>query len=240
MSARLSAPSTAHVMRYFNNVLVIFPHAGDETVSCGGTIRRLANAGALITLVLLTGGERSNPSGTLDLGLKAIRRYESERAAKILGISRVIQEYFPAGRLFEQTLQVKSALARTMTYVDPDLILTCEAGDLEGHPDHVACNEVVTEMRGLNHPRVPLWYAILPVRPLTLLQLASPMAHGPRIDGRRSRPTHRVFLGFAAWTKVRASREYRSQHGAIRRGIAQLIPPWIAVGLSPFEYFADA
>jgi LmbE family N-acetylglucosaminyl deacetylase len=152
----------------------------------------------------------------------------------------VIQEYFPDGGLFEQTLQVKSALARTMTYVDPDLILTCEAGDLDGHPDYVACNAAVTEMRRLNHPRVPLWYATLPARLLTVPQPAGPMAHDPRVDARRSRPTHRVFLGFAVWAKMRAWKEHRSQRGAIRRGIAPLIPPWIAVSLPPFEYFTEA
>jgi LmbE family N-acetylglucosaminyl deacetylase len=240
MSAQLSAPPSAHAMGRFKNVLVVFPHAGDETVSCGGTIRGLANAGAMITLVLLTGGERGNPSRTLELRLKAIRRDETERAAKILGISRVIQEYFPDGRLSEQTLQVKSALARTMTYVDPDLILTCDADDLDGHPDHVACNEVVGEMRRLNHPRVPLWYATVTPRLLTVLQLAGVMVHDPRVYARRSMPTHRVFLGFAVLAKMRASKEHRSQHRVIRRGIAKLIPPSVAVGLLPFEYFAEA
>jgi LmbE family N-acetylglucosaminyl deacetylase len=236
----LSATSGVGAIRHFKNVLVVFPHAEDETATCGGTIRRLADAGATITLVLLTGGERGNPIGTVDLNLKAIRRGEGERAAGILGVSRVIQEYFPDGRLFEQTLQVKSAVSRTMTYVDPDLILTYDAAGLDGHPDHVACSEVVTEMRRLTHPRVPLWYVAVPTWLLTVLQLAGEMARVPRVDTRRSTPTHRVFIGSAIWPKTRASRAYRSQRIARRKGLGRLVPRRIAVSLLPFEYFAEA
>src|SRR6202035_3623865 len=165
-----------------------FPHANDETVTCGGTIRRLADEGAAITLMLLTGGELGNPPGTLDLGLKATRRCEVERAASILGVSRVIQEYFRDGRLSEQTIQAKAALARIMTYLDPDLILTCDAAGINGHPDHVACSEVVTEMRRLILPRVALWYVALPACPLTLAQHGGQMVRDPGLDARRLTP----------------------------------------------------
>ena len=47
-------------VRRFKNVLVVFPHADDETVNCGGAIRRFSTAGATVTLLLLTGGERGN------------------------------------------------------------------------------------------------------------------------------------------------------------------------------------
>src|SRR5262249_52507110 len=48
-------------VRRFKNVLMVFPHADDETVNCGGAIRRFSTAGATVTLLLLTGGERGNP-----------------------------------------------------------------------------------------------------------------------------------------------------------------------------------
>jgi LmbE family N-acetylglucosaminyl deacetylase len=237
---RSAAAPGARSIRHFKNVLVVFPHANDETVTCGGTIRRLANEGATITLVLLTGGELGNPTGTLDLSLKATRRGEVERAASILGVSRVIQEYFRDGQLSEQLIQVKSALSRTITYLDPDLILTCDAAGLDGHPDHVACSEAVTEMRRLILPRVALWYVALPVCPLTQAQHMGPMVRDPRVDARRLTPTYRVFIGFAIGTKIRASYAHRSQRGAKRKGLGRLVPPWIALGLLPFEYFTEA
>ncbi len=232
--------SGARAIGHFKNVLVVFPHANDETVTCGGTIRRLADEGATITLVLLTGGELGNPTGTLDLSLRATRRGEVERAASILGVSRVIQEYFRDGRLSEQLTQVKSALSRTMTYLEPDLILTCDAAGLDGQPDHVACSEAVTEMRRLILPRVALWYMALPAWPLTLAPHLGKMARDPHVDARPLTPTHRVFIGSVMGAKIRASYAHRSQRGAKRKGLERLIPPWILVSLLPFEYFTEA
>lgn len=237
---RSAAASGACSIRHFKNVLVVFPHANDETVTCGGTIRRLANECAAITLVLLTGGELGNPTGTLDLSLKATRRGEVERAASILGVSRVIQEYFRDGRLSGQLTEMKSALSRTMTYLDPDLILTCDAAGLDGHPDHVACSEAVTEMRRLILPRVALWYVSLPAWPLTLALHLGKLARAPRADARRVAPTHRVFIGSAIGAKIRASYAHWSQRGTKPKGLGRLVPTWIAVSLLPFEYFTEA
>jgi N-acetylglucosamine malate deacetylase 2 len=220
-------------------VLAVFPHPDDETITCGGTIRRFASAGGTVTLVILTGGERGNPSGTVDLALRATRRHEVERAASILGVTTVIQEYFPDGRLVEQATQVRSALSRTMTYVNPDLILTYDAAGLDGHPDHLACHEAVTEVRRLILPRVPLWYVALPGWLLAVLERAGQMTRDPRVDARRSSPTHRLFIGSAIGPKIQAWRAHQSQRGAIRRGFGRLVPPWIAVSLWPLEYFAE-
>ena len=188
-----AAPSGARSIRHFKNVLIVFPHANDETVTCGGTIRRLANEGATITLVLLTGGELGNPTGTLDLSLKATRRGEVECAASILGVIRVIQEYFRDGRLSGQLTEIKSALSRTMTYLDPDLIVTCDAAGLDGHPDHVACSEAVTEMRRLILPRAALWYVASPAGPLTLAPHLAKLAPDPGVDARRLSIAHAAY-----------------------------------------------
>src|SRR5207248_4841807 len=110
--------------RRFKNVLAVFPHADDETVHCGGTLARFAKTGARVTLLLLTGGERGNSAGVIDPALKAVRYREAERAAAILGISRVIQEDFADGRLRQQAAAVASILARRVTEINPDLILT--------------------------------------------------------------------------------------------------------------------
>jgi N-acetylglucosamine malate deacetylase 2 len=190
--------------------------------------------------VLLTGGELGNPTGTLDLSLKATRRGEVECAASILGVTRVIQEYFRDGRLSGQLTEIKSALTRTMTYLDPDLIVTCDAAGLDGHPDHVACSEAVTEMRRLILPRAALWYVASPAGPLTLAPHLAKLAPDPGVDARRLRPTHRVFIGSAIGTKIRASYAHRSQRGAKPKGLGRLVPPWIAVSLLPFEYFTEA
>src|SRR5262245_39086441 len=45
----------------FRRVLVIFPHADDEAVSCAGFLHRLSRTGSDITWLLLTKGERGIP-----------------------------------------------------------------------------------------------------------------------------------------------------------------------------------
>src|ERR1019366_9278078 len=63
-------------IRRFKHVVAVFPHADDETVTCGGTLQRFAASGALVTLVLLTGGERGNPAGVMQAELADRRRAE--------------------------------------------------------------------------------------------------------------------------------------------------------------------
>jgi LmbE family N-acetylglucosaminyl deacetylase len=189
--------------------------------------------------VLLTGGERGNPSGVLDPELKAIRRTEAQRAARILGIARVIQEDFGDGRLGEQTEEIVASLSQTIRQIDPDLILTHDRAGVSGHPDHVACSKMVTELRNTHLPRVPLWHVAFPAWLVTVLQLAGQMTRDPQNDARRESPTRRVFLGTAIGSKIRAWHTHRSQRSAIRKGFGRLVPAWLAVSLLPFEFFAE-
>ena len=96
-------------IRPFKNVLVVFPHPDDETVTCGGTINRLSRAGSAVTVLLLTRGERGN-AGLLDPALAQIRDAEAVRATDILGASRVVHEDFGDGRLSERRADVRMQL----------------------------------------------------------------------------------------------------------------------------------
>ena len=226
--------------RRFRNVLAVFPHADDETVHCGGSLARFAETGASVTVLLLTGGERGNPEGRIDPALKAVRRRESELAAAILGVSRLIQEDFGDGHLRQQTEAVASALMRRIAEVDPDLILTYDLAGFDGHEDHLACSQVLTELCRTQFPAVPLWYVALPARLLKLLVLVGQVVDDSRAEQRRATPTHRLFVGSAIVPKIRAWSAYRSQRGSIGKGLGRLIPAWLPVSMLQFEYFADA
>jgi len=223
----------------FSNVLVVFPHPDDETVSCGGTIRRFADAGAKITLVLLTGGERGTRSGTLDPELMAVRRREAEAAARILGIADVIQEDFPDGQLVEHTPLTMTALASVIGRVEPDLIVTYDPAGLDGHPDHMACSQIVTAVARTHVPRVTLWYAALPAWITRAFFVLGQMRHDPDVEARRCAPTHRMPVRAAVPAKIRAWNVYASQRGNIRKGFGRLVPAWLAIRAWPFEYFAE-
>ena len=227
-------------VRRYKNVLIVFPHADDETVNCGGAIRRFSTAGATVTLLLLTGGERGNPEGTPDASLKAIRRREAEQAAGILGVSRLIQEDFGDGQLRDRREQVTAYLLREIAQINPDLILTHDLAGLDGHEDHVACSEILTELKRTELPHVSLWYAALPPRVLRLLQLVGQLASDASLDAKRAMPTHRLFIGSEVAPKIRAWYAYRSQRGSIGRGLGRFLPAWIALSMLQCEYFAES
>ena len=220
-------------------MLAVFPHADDETITCGGTLRRFADAGAAVTLVILTGGERGSPTGALDPALKTVRRREAEQAARSLRIARVIQEDFGDGRLAGQAERVVPFLATTITQVDPDLLLTHDLSGVYGHPDHVACAEMLTELRRTRFARLPLWYVALPRWGVLVLHLVGQIRRDPAVDARRAPPTHRLFIGPALRAKIRAWSAHRSQQAAIPKGFTRLVPSWLAAAVWPFEYFAE-
>jgi LmbE family N-acetylglucosaminyl deacetylase len=227
-------------VRHFKNVLAVFPHADDETMNCGGTLRRLASAGARITLLLLTGGECGNSRGLPDLALKVVRRREAERVAGILGVSRLMQEDFGDGVVRLYMPDVKSCLSTAIRQIDPDLILTYDLAGFDGHDDHVACAEVLTDLRRTEFPEVPLWYVTLPARLVRMLRIAGQLATPQPMEQRRASPDFRVFVGAQVVPKVRAWYAYRSQRGAIGKGLGKLVPVWLAASTLQFEYFGEA
>lgn len=226
-------------VKTFKNILAVFPHPDDETVNCAGTIHRFATSGAAATLVLLTGGERGNPAGAVDPGLQAIRIAEAERVARILGVSRLIQQDFGDGLLDRRRVEVTEYLSKTIQLIGPDLLLTYDQAGLDGHPDHVACSEILAELKRTQFPNTTLWCVVLPRRVVGLLKLARQLRAPPAVDQRRASPTLRIFVGTELIAKVRAWYAYRSQRDFIAKGFGRLVPIWLAVSAMPFEYFAE-
>jgi LmbE family N-acetylglucosaminyl deacetylase len=231
--------NTAPDLQRFSRVLVVFPHPDDETVSCGGTIRRLADAGAQVTLMLLTGGERGTPSGALDQQLQAIRQDEAQRAARILGISEVVHEEFPDGHIVEHASQVSSSLAKVIARFAPDLIVTYDRAGLDGHPDHIACSDIVTELARTRFPRVTVWYSVLPTWILTIFFLIGQLRSAPHVKARRTAPTLRVPIAPSVSAKLRAWEVHASQLGRMGKGLGRVVPRWVVLRAWPFEYFAE-
>src|SRR5260370_18742585 len=80
--------------RQFHHVLVIFPHADDEAITCGGSLHHFAAGGSVVTLLLLTKVERGTPDTTLNVSLKDIRTKEAQLVAAILSSSKYTKEDF--------------------------------------------------------------------------------------------------------------------------------------------------
>jgi LmbE family N-acetylglucosaminyl deacetylase len=219
-------------------VLAVFPHADDEAVTCAGFLHRLAQRGCAVTLVILTRGERGTPDATLDAGLGAVRAREAQAVAAILGIGKLIQAGFGDGTLCEHKPELAAFIAGAIAEAPPDLLLTYDRAGLYGHADHIACSEVVTELRATCLPAVPLWYVTLPRCLLARVKLPEHMrATTPRPP--QALPTHKIFIGASVIPKIRAWYRYKSQRAALTRGIGKLLPIWFALSMMLFEYFAE-
>src|SRR5689334_21590189 len=81
-------------------ILAVFAHPDDESLACGGTLARLADAGARVVLLCASRGEKGSVSDRAlvageDLGI--VRSHELHEAAKILGIAEVLILEHPDG-----------------------------------------------------------------------------------------------------------------------------------------------
>lgn len=220
-------------------VLAVFPHPDDEAITCAGTLRRFVRSGATVTLVLLTAGERGNRAGVNDPVLQATRRQEAKAAARVLGISRLIQADFGDGRLEEQRGELESYLSNLLPTLEPDLIITHDLAGLSGHPDHIACSEVLTGLRRDQFRDLRLWYATLPSGLVRILDAVGQMRLRKDIAARRATPTHAVFVGAHLLAKLRAVNAHRSQRQALGKGLGRVLPTWFLVGIQPLEYFSE-
>jgi LmbE family N-acetylglucosaminyl deacetylase len=229
--------------RQFHRVLVIFPHADDEAISCGGFLHHISRRGSLVTFVLLTRGERGPSHETHNESLKDIRTREAQAVTRILGISNLIQEDFGDGILHEKMQELTTFIALTIEQKKPDLLITYDLAGLYGHTDHITCSEIITELHKARFPEVPLWYVTFPKRVLARVKPPEDMLTDPLFQEKRAFPTHKIFIGSSVFPKIQSWYTYKSQLPSLTRGIGRFVPLWFLwflLSLVLFEYFAEA
>ncbi|MEV1290867.1 PIG-L deacetylase family protein [Pseudonocardia sp. NPDC049635] len=136
-------------------VLALHAHPDDESIFTGLTLRRLADAGARVVLVMATGGDLGGSRLPLGPGEAVTdrRRRELEQAAALLGVSRLVllgyrDSGLPGGPDTSHPLALAGAdpvvLGRTVAeLVDAEGAATVVHDDdsgIYGHPDHRAAH----------------------------------------------------------------------------------------------------
>jgi LmbE family N-acetylglucosaminyl deacetylase len=228
--------------RHVRRVLVIFPHADDETITCGGSLHRLALGGCDVTWLLLTKGERGIPEEKRNGEDREMRVKEARKVAALLSISRLIQKDFGDGLLSEQKPELAACIAEVIERERPDLLITYDLAGFYGHADHIACAEVVTELKQTRFPEIALWYVTFPGRVLVHVKLPADLAIDPNVRARQAAPTHKIWIGGSLPSKIRAWYVYRSQRAALASGIGRFAPFWLLwffLSMVLFEYFAE-
>lgn len=128
------------------SLLIVAAHHDDEAIGCGGTIARLSKKlGVEIGVVFVTDGATGvDNSGSWESNeIVDVRLRESERAAKVLGISFLENLNEPAQRVSSESQKVFHRLINIIRTRKPDLVITHTGGDR--HRDHRACNALVVE-----------------------------------------------------------------------------------------------
>jgi LmbE family N-acetylglucosaminyl deacetylase len=148
-------------------ILAVFAHPDDESLACGGTIARLADAGARVVLVCASRGDRGShsPAGVLPPGdLGRIRTAELRAAAETLGIADLVILNHPDGSLrWADVPQFHGELMIALRRYRPEAVVTFGADGLYWHADHIGVHErTLTAVKSLGADAPPIYYVTLP------------------------------------------------------------------------------
>jgi len=122
-------------------VLVLAPHPDDEIIGCGGTLRRLIQAGARVTAVQATDGAASVAlNHEPDARRRQVRLDEAQAVADAIGFADVEYWREPNGA-FVPTEACAERLHALLGRLDPALILTPFVTDI--HEEHLVLNRIL-------------------------------------------------------------------------------------------------
>ncbi|MDG2383235.1 MAG: PIG-L family deacetylase [Pirellulaceae bacterium] len=117
------------------NVLVVAPHADDETLGVGGTIAKHSRAGDNVTVAVLTGHGRERPHPVWPADAWDQVRAECRQAAEVMGVQELIFEEVPALLAAEEPIYaVNSLVGKIVQEVEPEILYVPFPFDV--HRDH--------------------------------------------------------------------------------------------------------
>jgi len=148
-------------------VLGIFAHPDDESLACGGTLARLADAGCRVIVVCASHGEAgsiSDPALVPDGDLGGVRVRELRDAAAVLGVADVIVLDHPDGDLrWDDVPELHAEIVALIQRYRPDAVITFAEDGLYWHLDHIGVHErTYTAVLSLGADAPPLYYVTMP------------------------------------------------------------------------------
>jgi N-acetylglucosamine malate deacetylase 2 len=119
------------------NILVVTARPGQESADLGGALYAFRRGGARLGLLCLTRGEASPLNSTRGGRLEAVRPWETQLAACVLGISSVAVASYPDGRLrCYPTSELAERVWRAIRQHCADLLVVIDPES--GDPDDTA------------------------------------------------------------------------------------------------------
>jgi LmbE family N-acetylglucosaminyl deacetylase len=148
---------TANHPLHGRTVLVLHAHPDDEAIFTGVTMRRLADAGARIVLVMATDGGLGEMFVPLrvDETLQSRRTAELERAAEILGVTRLVrlgrrdsglpgweENHHPNALIGADAQALARHVADIAIAESVEAVVHYDRQGIYGHPDHIAVHRI--------------------------------------------------------------------------------------------------
>lgn len=179
------------------SILAIFAHPDDETINCGGVLAEAASKKIDTYLLCLTlGGLGAQTTNITQHQLEKTRKRELQRAASVLGLTKLFLPQLQDGSLYTQRTRVKRIITQIMQAHNPSIVITHDPTGRSGHPDHVTISMCVTELFFSERFRNTRFF----------YSLASPSKRG-----RNVRATHAINIVPYLTRKYRALRAHQSQ-----------------------------
>lgn len=133
----------------------VHPHPDDEAIFTGGAMRRAADRGWRVVLVLATSGEEGEMPDWVTIDAADHRRMETAAAAEILGVAELHYLGYrdsgmagtvanvADGSLAASVDDAAADLVELLHRVGADAVVGQDANGIYGHPDHIAVHRIV-------------------------------------------------------------------------------------------------
>jgi len=130
-------------MKFPNKILIFAAHQDDETIGCGGTIKKWSAAGSIVEVVFMTDGSTGiDQSGKFDNDIVSTRQEEARQAAEILGVSKIHNLNFECQNIKNSKENFHKVIS-LIREIKPDLVITHHIKDK--HRDHRKTAKIVLE-----------------------------------------------------------------------------------------------
>ena len=136
-------------MKDFKKILVFSAHPDDLDFGCSGTVAKMTEEGKEVVYCIITNGEKGIQKVNKARGrMIAMRKIEQKKAAKVVGVHKVIFLGETDGDL-ENTKDVRRKIVKAIREVKPDIIFSFDPANLSFdsfyrfHRDHRMAAEAV-------------------------------------------------------------------------------------------------
>ena len=182
-------------------VLVVAPHADDETLGCGGTLLKHFDEGDEIYWLLVT--DMSLESGFLQAQIEA-RELEISKVIELYGFKETYRLGFPPAALEAVPMKdIVQAMSSVVDKLHPEIIYSVFRNDV--HSDHsVVSDAVMAATKSFRYPSV---------KRILVFETLSETEFSLRVDGEYFRPNVFVNIDKYLAKKIEIMDQFNSEMG---------------------------